>query len=254
MSIRHFAKKKWGQNFLADTNLLKRILRTIDPQQTNNILEIGPGEGALTELLLPEAGRLAAIEIDPRLVEYLKNRDDLRGCHFIHGDVLDLELSDLPIPQPVRIMGNIPYNITSPILFWLIKQRNYWQDSFIMVQRELGERLIGKIGTKAYGRLTVMIGAFLKVDYCFTIPPTVFQPRPKVDSAFIALQKLEPPLVTDEDFGKFEKIVGAAFSKRRKMLRNSLAGFNLAPAGLEVIDLTRRPETLSVEEFASLIP
>ena len=254
MAIKHFAKKKWGQNFLADTNLLKRIVRTINPQPTDNVLEIGPGEGALTELLLPEVGNLAAIEIDPRLVEYLKSLEHLRDCNFIHGDVLWQKLAELPIPTPVRVMGNIPYNITSPILFWLIEQRQYWTDAFLMVQREVAERLTGKVGTKAYGRLTVMVGAFLKVEYCFTIPPTVFQPRPKVDSAIIALRKLDQPIVSDAKFERFEKLVGAAFSKRRKMLRNSLAGFKLAVEGLQNIELTRRPETLTIEEFASLIP
>ena len=254
MTIKHFAKKKWGQNFLADTNLLKRIVRTIDPQPSDHVLEIGPGEGALTELLLPAVGNLAAIEIDPRLVEFLKNRDNLRDCHFIHGDVLELELSELPIPIPVWVMGNIPYNITSPILFWLIEQRQYWTAAFLMVQREVAERLTGKVGTKAYGRLTVMIGAFLEVKYCFTIPPTVFQPRPQVDSAFIALRKLDQPLVPNDKFKQFEKIVGAAFSQRRKMLRNSLAGFQLSLPGLENIELTRRPETLTTKEFVSLIP
>ena len=254
MAIKHFAKKKWGQNFLADTNLLKRIVRTINPQPTDNVLEIGPGEGALTELLLPAVKDLAAIEIDPRLVEYLKSLEHLKDCNFIHGDVLWQELANLPIPTPVRVMGNIPYNITSPILFWLIEQRQYWTDAFLMVQREVAERLTGKVGTKAYGRLTVMVGAFLKVEYCFTIPPTVFQPRPKVDSAIIALHKLDQPIVSDAKFERFVKLVGAAFSKRRKMLRNSLAGFQLAAEGLQNIKMTRRPETLTIEEFASLIP
>ncbi len=249
-----FARKKWGQNFLTDKNLLQRIVRTIAPRPDDSVLEIGPGEGALTELLRPKTNHLAAIEIDPRLVKYLKSRESLKGVDFIHGDVLWLELNELSIPRPVRVMGNIPYNITSPILFWLIEQRAYWTDAYLMVQKEVAERLVGKVGTKAYGRLTVMVGAFLEIEYCFTIPPGVFIPRPKVDSAFIALRKLDSPFVADEKFERFEKIVGAAFSKRRKMLRNSLAGFTLNESGLEKIELTRRPETLSIAEFASLVP
>ncbi len=250
----HTFRKKWGQNFLADTNLLNRIVRTVNPGPEDRILEIGPGEGALTELLLPEADEVAAIEIDPRLVEYLKTRESLAVCHFIHGDVLWLELDTLPVKTPVRVIGNIPYNITSPILFWLIEQRRHWNDAFVMMQKEVAERLTAPVGSKSYGRLTVMISAFLEVDYCFTIPPSVFIPRPKVDSAFVALKKLDQPIIPDEKFERFEKLVGAAFSKRRKMLRNSLAGFQLAEEGLSKVELTRRPETLSVEEFASLLP
>lgn len=249
-----FAKKKWGQNFLADTNLLNRIVRTIDPQPGDRLLEIGPGEGALTEILSPQVGEMAAIEIDPRLVDYLSGRPDLKNCRFIHGDVLTLELDSLPIARPVRVVGNIPYNITSPILFWLIEQRAFWQDAFVMMQKEVAERLTAEVNTKAYGRLTVMIRAFLKVDYCFTIPPDVFIPRPRVDSAIVALRKLDDPVISDEKFNRFEKLVGAAFSKRRKMLRNSLSGFQLSEAGREKIDFTRRPQTLTVEEFASLLP
>ncbi len=249
-----FAKKKWGQNFLADTNLLNRIVRTIDPQAYDRILEIGPGEGALTEILLPRVAEMAAIEIDPRLVEYLKERENLQDCHFIHGDVLWLELDSLPIARPVRVVGNIPYNITSPILFWLIEQRATWQDAFVMMQKEVAERLTADVNTRAYGRLTVMIRAFLEVEYCFTIPPNVFIPRPKVDSAIVALRKLDRPIIGDDKFDRFEKLVGAAFSKRRKMLRNSLSGFQLSGTGKEKIDFTRRPQTLTVEEFASLLP
>jgi 16S rRNA (adenine1518-N6/adenine1519-N6)-dimethyltransferase len=250
--VRHFPKKKWGQNFLVDPNLLRKIVRTIQPGTSDRMLEIGPGEGVLTERLLPLVGALAAIEIDPRLVDDLRHQPSLAGCHILHGDVLLLELDSLPFPPPVRVVGNIPYNITSPILFWLIDQRQHWNDAFLMVQKEVADRLVAEPGTKTYGRLTVMVGAFLKVRICFTIPPEVFQPRPQVDSTFIHLVPKMPPLVPAERFQRFEKIVAAAFLKRRKMLRNSLRGFRL-PAGIEDrIDLTRRPETLSVEEFVEL--
>jgi len=251
--MKHFARKKWGQNFLADINLLDKIVRTIDPQKTDSLLEIGPGEGALTQRLLPLAEHMAAVEIDPLLVEHLNFRESIADCHIIHGDILWQELSELPVPLPVRVMGNIPYNITSPILFWLIEQRQHWTDAFIMMQKEVAERLTGKVGTKAYGRLTVMTRAFLDIKYCFTIPPEVFLPRPRVDSAFVSIKKKETPIISDDKFERFEKLVGAAFSKRRKMLRNSLSGFQLAEEGLKHIELTRRPETLTVEEFASLI-
>lgn len=248
----HTFRKKWGQNFLADTNLLRKIVRTINPTADDTILEIGPGEGALTEHVLPLVKYMAAIEIDPKLIKYLNGRDDLQDCHFIHKDVLCQKLDNLPIPTPIKIIGNIPYNITSPILFWLIEQRAHWTAAFLMVQKEMAERLTGEVGTKSYGRLTVMIGAFLNVKTCFTIPPDVFIPKPKVKSAIIKLVKRHDPLIEDKYFERFEKIVAAAFSRRRKMLRNTLSDFGLPEKIQKKIDFTRRPETLSISEFSEL--
>ena len=248
----HTFRKKWGQNFLADTNLLRKIVRTINPTADDTILEIGPGEGALTEHVLPLVKYMAAIEIDPKLIKYLNGRDDLQDCHFIHKDVLCQKLDNLPIPTPIKIIGNIPYNITSPILFWLIEQRAHWTAAFLMVQKEMAERLTGEVGTKSYGRLTVMIGAFLNVKTCFTIPPDVFIPKPKVKSAIIKLVKRHDPLIEDKYYERFEKIVAAAFSQRRKMLRNTLSDFGLPEEIQKKIDFTRRPETLSISEFSEL--
>jgi 16S rRNA (adenine1518-N6/adenine1519-N6)-dimethyltransferase len=251
--LKHYAKKKWGQNFLVDPNLLSKIIRTIGLDKTDNVLEIGPGEGILTERILPTVNDLAVIEIDPILVEYLRSLNSIKGCHIIHGDVLWQELKTLPINKPVKIIGNIPYNITSPILFWLIEQREYWSEAYIMVQKEVALRLTGQVGTKAYGRLTVMTGAFLNIEKCFNIPPEVFVPRPKVDSAFIKITKKSTSIINDEQFDKFEKLVKAAFSKRRKMLQNSLSGFDISQSVKDKINFTRRPETLSIAEFAELI-
>ena len=251
-NTQHTFRKKWGQNFLADTNLLRKIVRTINPTADDAILEIGPGEGALTERVLPLVKYMAAIEIDPKLIKYLNGRDDLQDCHFIHKDVLWQKLDNLPVPTPIKIIGNIPYNITSPILFWLIEQRAHWTEAFFMVQKEMADRLTGEVGTKSYGRLTVMIGAFLNVKTCFTIPPDVFIPKPKVKSAIIKLVKRHDPLIEDKYFERFEKIVAAAFSQRRKMLRNTLSDFGLPEEIQKKIDFTRRPETLSISEFSEL--
>ena len=195
---------------------------------------------------------MAAIEIDPKLIKYLNGRDDLQDCHFIHKDVLWQKLDNLPVPTPIKIIGNIPYNITSPILFWLIEQRAHWTAAFIMVQKEMADRLTGEVGTKSYGRLTVMIGAFLNVETRFTIPPDVFIPKPKVKSAIIKLVKRYDPLIEDKYFERFEKIVAAAFSRRRKMLRNTLSGLGVPEEIQKKIDFTRRPETLSISEFSEL--
>ena len=251
--IDHPFRKRWGQNFLVDRNLLEKIVRTIDPKKSDSILEIGPGEGALTELIFPKVKEMVAIEIDPMLIEHLKNRESLKGLNIVHGDVLLQDIENLPVKNLVRVIGNIPYNITSPIIFWLIEQLHFWDDAFIMMQKEVAERLSAVVGTKAYGRFTVVTGAYLNMEYCFTIPPDVFIPKPKVDSAIIRFTKKENPLISDEKYMRFNKLVSAAFSQRRKMLRNTLKGWDIHPDLQEQINFTRRPETLTIEEFVSLV-
>ena len=249
----HPFRKRWGQNFLADRNLLDKIVRTIDPKKSDCILEIGPGEGALTELIFPKVKEMVAIEIDPMLIEHLKNRESLKGLNIVHGDVLFQDIESLPVKNLVRVIGNIPYNITSPIIFWLIEQLHFWDDAFIMMQKEVAERLSAVVGTKAYGRFTVVTGAYLNMEYCFTIPPDVFIPKPKVDSAIIRFTKKENPLISDEKYMRFNKLVSAVFSQRRKMLRNTLKGWDIHPDLQEQINFTRRPETLTIEEFVTLV-
>ena len=251
--IDHPFRKKWGQNFLADRNLLDKIVRTIDPKKSDSILEIGPGEGALTELIYPIVKEMVAIEIDPMLIEHLKNQKSLKGLNIVHGDVLLQDIESLPVKNLVRVIGNIPYNITSPIIFWLIEQFHFWEDAFIMMQKEVAERLSAVVGTKAYGRFTVVTGAYLNMEYCFTIPPDVFIPKPKVDSAIIRFTKKENPLISDEKYMRFNKLVSAAFSQRRKMLRNTLKGWDIHPDLQEQINFNRRPETLTIEEFVTLV-
>ena len=249
----HPFRKKWGQNFLTDSNLLNRIVRTIEPQENDNFLEIGPGDGSLTELIFPKVKQMVVVEIDPLLIKHLSVRSDLEGLNIIHGDILLQDIEDLPIQEPVRIVGNIPYNITSRIIFWLIEQLDFWDDAFIMMQKEVAQRLTANIGTKEYSRISIVVGAYLNMELCFKIPPDVFIPKPKVDSAIIRFTKKSSPIVADNQYEKFNKIVKMAFSKRRKMLRNSLNDFDIPISIQEEIDFTRRPETLSIEEFAKLL-
>ena len=249
----HPFRKKWGQNFLTDSNLLDRIVRTVKPQENDNFLEIGPGDGSLTELIFPKVKQMVVVEIDPLLIKHLSIRSDLDGLHIIHGDILLQDIEDLPIEEPVRIVGNIPYNITSSIIFWLIEQLDFWDDAFIMMQKEVAQRLTANIGTKQYSRISVVVGAYLDMEMCFKIPPDVFIPKPKVESAIIRFTKKSSPIVADNQYVKFNKIVKMAFSKRRKMLRNSLNDFDIPVSIQEEIDFTRRPETLSIEEFAKLL-
>ena len=249
----HSFRKKWGQNFLIDPNIVKKIYRTIDPIDSDNILEIGPGEGVLTKIILPEVNKMVSIEIDPVLVNKLNNSNRLKKLKVVNKDILKTNIYDLDIDNPVRVIGNIPYNITSQIIFWLIEQLDYWSDAFIMVQKEVAHRLIAKVGTKEYSRLTVVVGAYLDVDYCFTIPPTVFIPKPKVDSAFIRFTKKRNALIEDHKYIRFNKLVRAAFNQRRKMLRNSLESWDISDQVKEKINFSRRPETLTVQEFASMV-
>ena len=249
----HPFRKKWGQNFLTDSNLLDRIVRTVEPQENDNFLEIGPGDGSLTELIFPKVKKMVVVEIDPLLIKHLSIRSDLDGLHIIHGDILLQDIENLPIEEPVRIVGNIPYNITSSIIFWLIEQLDFWDDAFIMMQKEVAQRLTANIGTKEYSRISVVVGAYLDMEMCFKIPPDVFIPKPKVESAIIRFTKKSSPIVADNQYVKFNKIVKMAFSKRRKMLRNSLNDFDIPVSIQEEIDFTRRPETLSIEEFAKLL-
>jgi len=251
--MNHPFRKKWGQNFLVDNNLLKKIVRTINPKSDNCILEIGPGEGALSEKIFPIVKEMVGVEIDPLLIEKLKIHDKLKELIIIKGDVLLYEIDKLPISNPVRVIGNIPYNITTPIIFWLIEQLDYWDDAFLMVQKEVANRLVAQTSTKAYGKLTVVVGAYLDIKSKFIIPPDVFIPKPRVDSAFIHLTKKLKPLIEDKNYITFNKIVSTAFNQRRKMLKNSMKSWDISDQIIQTIDFTRRPETLSIKEFASLI-
>ena len=211
----HSFRKKWGQNFLVDPNIVKKIYQTINPKITDNIIEIGPGEGALTQIILPKVNDMISIEIDPLLIDKLSNSVMLKNLKIVHEDILKTNIYDLEIDNPARVIGNIPYNITSQIIFWLIEQLDYWSDAFIMVQKEVAHRLVAEAGTKEYGRLTVVVGAYLDVEYCFTIPPTVFIPRPKVDSAFIRFSKKKNALIDNHKYIRFNKKIGRASCRER---------------------------------------
>lgn len=245
-----FAKKKWGQNFLVDNNLLDKIIKTIDITTEENVLEIGPGQGALSEKLVDVAKSLSMVEIDPDLIKILEVHEKLSGLKIINQDILKVDLDSLEIDSPV-VVGNIPYNITSPIIFWLIDHLDSWDRAYLMVQKEVAQRLTGKIGTKDYSRVTVMTRLFFDIKICFSISPNVFIPRPKVQSAFISIEKRSDFNKNDINIKKFSQVVRMAFNQRRKMLRNSLSTLNI---DLDVckVDFTRRPEQLTVSEFIDI--
>ena len=248
----HPIRKKWGQNFLNDINLLNKIVEVVKPQAEDYFLEIGPGDGALTEKILPNVHSMTSVEIDPLLVKSLSNNSQLKELSIIQDDILNIDIEDLSMRKPVRILGNIPYNITSSIIFWLIEQLDFWSDAYIMMQREVAERLIADVGTKQYGRISVVTSVYLKKTICLNIPPEVFYPKPKVRSSLIKFTKRTKSLVRDDEFVKFNNLVRTAFSMRRKMIKNTLAGYDFSSEVKNSIDFTRRPETISPEEFALL--
>ena len=248
-------RKRFGQHFLHDPGVLARIVAAIDPKPGERIVEVGPGRGALSRPLLERCRRLEAIEIDHDLIPILRERCAGAGELLVHeGDVLEMNLSDLHGGgQPMRVCGNLPYNISTPLLFHLLESRAVIADMHFMLQKEVVDRIVALPGGKTYGRLTVMLAAACRSESLFRVGRGAFQPPPAVDSAVVRLvpHATEPfPL---PDRARFARVVAAAFSMRRKTLRNSLRGLvgpaQFAAAG---IDDGRRPETLSPAEFAAM--
>lgn len=245
--------KRFGQHYLKDDNIVTKIIDEISPKPTDLIVEIGPGEGALTLKLIEEKCKVVAIEIDKRNYELLKQ--NFPSLTIFNEDFLKTNLHEIHTKylKPLRVVGNIPYNITSPVLFKMIENRQIIQDSVLMIQHEVAKRLIAKAGTKDYGILSVIMQHFAEVKFCFKVSPNVFFPRPKVYSAVIKISfnKTSKDLNLDSTF---IQIVKAAFNKRRKMLynsfKNSIFGqLDFKKAG---INLNRRAEQLKIDEFIEL--
>jgi 16S rRNA (adenine1518-N6/adenine1519-N6)-dimethyltransferase len=253
--LNHRPRKRFGQNFLHDPGTIRRIVQAIDPKPGDNLVEIGPGQGAITTELLPLLGRMHAVELDRDLVEPLAQQCAPLGELRIHNsDALKFDFTSLAAPDsPLRVVGNLPYNISTPLLFHLLDQSERILDMHFMLQREVVERMAAAPGGKSYGRLTVMLQARAEVTPLFTIGPGAFRPPPKVDSAFVRLRPLSPPPYRIDDWALFGRLVGQAFSQRRKTLRNSLG--KLIPVDIIIaadIDPGIRAEKLSVAQFAKL--
>ena len=252
--MEHRARKRFGQNFLIDGQVVDRILAAIAPAAGQRIIEIGPGQAALTGDLAASGAELQLIEVDRDLAEALRRRFAGTANVTVHcGDALQLELPRLTAGQPFRLVGNLPYNISTPLLFHVLQWHDLVVDMHFMLQRELVERMAASPGGKAWGRLSVMCQYHCAVAPLFDVPPAAFRPAPAVHSTFVRLvPHLEPP-VRVGDLARFERVVAQAFSMRRKTLRNSLRGL-LDPAGIEAagIDPGTRPERLGLAEFAAL--
>ena len=245
--------KRFGQNFLHDKNILRKIVDEIDPKPDELIIEIGPGQGALTEKILERKSSLIAIEIDKRLIESLTVR--FPSLHLVQDDFLNLDLNKYlnPSKNKIRIIGNIPYNLTSPILFKLFENNTVIQDAVFMVQLEVAKRMTAEMGSKDYGILSVLLSYFGKAKLAFKVSPNVFYPKPKVHSAIVHIYF--DPLRIDKSINSlFRSIVKASFGNRRKTLKNSLsnsifANIDFSNCG---VDLSLRAEQLNITNFIDL--
>ncbi|HSW53592.1 MAG TPA: 16S rRNA (adenine(1518)-N(6)/adenine(1519)-N(6))-dimethyltransferase RsmA [Ignavibacteriaceae bacterium] len=252
MKFHNKPKKRFGQNFLQDENILNKIVREINPQSDDAIIEIGPGYGVLTQKLLSATENLIAVEIDNELTESLRER--FPQLNLINEDFLKTDLSKLSTQtKKLRIVGNIPYNITSPILFKLIENNKLIKDAVFMVQLEVAKRMTADRGTKDYGILAVVLKYFSETKLCFKISPNVFYPKPKVFSALVHI-KFKEIIYPEEEQKLFIQIVKAAFGNRRKTLKNSLGNsiFHEIDFSNSGIDLSLRAENLSVDDFIKL--
>lgn len=243
--------KRFGQNYLIDKNIIQKIVREFNPQKTDIVIEIGPGTGALTTGLMNLVEKLYAVEIDKRVVESLALGFPV--VTVINQDFLKLDLNSLVTDIPLRVIGNIPYNITSPILFKLIENRSLVSDAMLMVQLEVAKRITAKEKSDDYGILGVLLNYFAETKLCFKISPNVFYPKPKVESAIIHLN-FTKRLSSDVDDKLFIQVVKAAFGNRRKKLKNSLGNSIFSDIVFEAcdFDLSRRAEELTIMEFVEL--
>lgn len=250
-----FPRKRFGQHFLHEGFTVDKIVLAINPKKTDNMLEIGPGLGALTQRLLPHLTQLTAIELDRDLIPLLEKQCANLGALTIYqADALKFDLRSLGTTNtPWRIVGNLPYNISTPLLFHLLEQISIIQDMHFMLQKEVVERIVAQPGDKNYGRLSVMIQYYCQVKKLFAVKPGAFQPPPKVDSAVIRLVPYQIRPWQAEDPVLLAKIVRAAFSYRRKMLRNNLGKLiDTKQFELLAIDPTKRPEQLSVKDYVKI--
>lgn len=244
----HVARKRFGQHFLVDQGVLDDIVRAIAPQVGQNMVEIGPGLGALTQPLLHRLGRLTVIELDRDLAARLRRQD---GLIVVEGDVLDVDFGRLTkVGNRLRIVGNLPYNISTPILFHLLPFAELVEDQHFMLQREVVDRMVANPHTAAYGRLSVMLQWRYDMQHVLAVPPSAFDPPPKVDSAVVRMVPRLLPHMVDENL--LAELVRVAFSQRRKLLRHTLGRWLDARGFIGCFDLQRRAEEVPVEQYLEL--
>ncbi len=249
-------KQSLGQNFLRDDNIVRKIIAAVNPQPADVLLEIGPGEGALTTFLAPHVDRLIVVDVDHRVIDRMTRLYPHDEVEIVHGDFLGVDFAETlrrRNAELLRIVGNIPYNITSPILFHILDNRQHVSDATLTMQKEVARRLVAKPCTKDYGILAVFCQLFADAELLFDVSPNCFFPAPKVISSVVQLKMLKQPRFALSDENHFRAMVRAIFGKRRKTLRNSLSYFvDPLPALPDRFDLSKRPEALSIEELVEL--
>lgn len=249
------AKKQLGQHFLHDQQILHRIQQVIAPKKQDYFVEIGPGHGALTAFILPHCEKLLAIEIDKDVIDGLIRRcSPLGDLSVLKQDALTVDFSRLFSDlSTYRLVGNLPYNVSTPLIFHVLAASQHVVDMHFMLQKEVVDRMVAPPGNKTYGRLSVMVQYAAKTDALFDVPPTAFNPPPKVDSAVVRLVPYQAKPIQAVDERQFAQVVSLAFQQRRKMLRASLKSYYTEDSLAKTsVDLTLRPEQLSVADFVHL--
>jgi 16S rRNA (adenine1518-N6/adenine1519-N6)-dimethyltransferase len=249
--MKHVAKKRFGQNFLTDQAIVSSLIDAINPKTEEIIVEIGPGLGALTKPLLKKINHLYVVEIDRDIVNWMQNEYAKNTVAIHNVDALKFDFTSLG--ENLRVVGNLPYNISTPILFHLLDNVSHITDMHFMLQKEVVERMVAMPSTPAYGRLSVMLQYHLTMEYLITVPPEAFEPAPKVESAFVrCVPHATLPFIA-KDEALFAKIVLTAFGQRRKTLRNTLKGL-LDDAGFIALNINPqlRAENLNVAQFVAI--
>lgn len=255
----HRARKRFGQNFLQDDWIIQQIIQAVSPQPEDRVIEIGPGLGALTLPLLQavsDQGVLTVIELDRDVIPKLQGQAERRGwlkrLEVIQADALTIDLTHIAKHRPLRLVGNLPYNISSPLLFHFAQHRQVIGDIHVMLQKEVVQRICAQPGDKLYGRLSVMLQLDFTAEHLFDVPPESFEPQPKVDSAVVRLVPRTSRLPQQERLA-FADLIRQAFSQRRKTLRNTLKGrISAETLTRNQIDPAGRAETLSVADWIRL--
>ena len=250
----HRARKRFGQNFLHDQNIVERIVKAANPGGEKCLVEIGPGQGALTEQLLAQNGRLEVIEVDRDLATLLRGRYEGHPGFCLHErDVLKFDFNEIICDGPLHIVGNLPYNISTPLLFHLLNYHSRIESMLFMLQQEVVERLAADVGEKSYGRLGLMVQYYCEVEPLFRVPASAFSPQPKVESAIVRLTPHAVLPCPTRNPATLAKVVRIAFGQRRKTIRNSLRSL-LSAEQLEALDIDTnlRPENLSLQEYVRI--